>query len=214
MTKTLTSRAVHAFSFAVVSLGLAVVPVMAQGFVLDDFTSGSNDIVAKTTPAPTCKTLSTPTPLGWGRLTTLAVAQNPFGLFSETSIGSGHLIMDIGLNMYNRLDLIYGLDCVTGAAIPLTLNLGAYGRFRINFIGLNGTHGLNFNIVIYQSNGYVYSAGQNVAPQSGPFYIDFPFSSFVSNNSPQALDLSKVVLFDFVFQALDTFGVSSITAVR
>jgi hypothetical protein len=98
--------------------------------------------------------------------------------------------------------------------LAVMLNLGTYGRFRINFLGLNGIHGVNFNIVVYQNNGYVYSAGQNVAPQSGPFSIDFPFSTFVSNNSSQPPDFSKINAVDFVFQSVDSFGISSITAVH
>src|SRR4051795_5660445 len=166
----------HTLSITFVTLTLAVTSATAQTLVLDDFTSGSDDIVTKTTPSPSCKPLSATTPLGSTRSTTLTVALNPFTLLAETSIGNGHLIMDLGLNMYNRIDLVYGLDCPNGDPSPMALDLSAYNRFRINFLGITGNSALNFNIVVYQHDGQIYSAGQNFGPQTGPFSVDFPFS--------------------------------------
>ena len=89
--------------------------------------------------------------------------QQPGGL---EILGSGHLVVNGGYQVYPRVEVTYGVDAM-GQNAPLNENLAAAGdRFRLHFDAAD--RGLNVNVVVFTGTSYAL-LGYNLPPSYQAF---------------------------------------------
>jgi hypothetical protein len=77
---------------------------------------------------------------------------------------------------------------------PLHADFTPYDRFRVHFVGINGT--LNFNILAFTSTSWL-QFGCNLAPTFVPTTVDLPFANGVG----PGVTWSSIDTMDFIFQS-------------
>jgi hypothetical protein len=214
----------NALTQVALTLLLAAGVCSAQCLVIDDFTTGKYKVQLRAPNATTTNYsdpnyIQTGNMLGGSRETAFEVAGNPFGQTGELSVANnGALVIGSGTREFFRLDLLYGQS--------LTAPLGYFptgcDRFRVNFDS-SSQQGLNFNIVVWQRGGPIYSAGINVFPTSAgqPFCVDFPFDNFVTNAGPipqtfanKGIDAIDVVLQSGAAVGANAFAITKVKTVN
>ena len=187
----------------------------AQCLVIDDFTTGKYKVQlsvpnATTTNYADPNFIQSGTMLGGTRETAFEISGNPFGQTGQLSVASNGpvLVIGSGTREFFRLDLVYG----PSPAAPLKYHPTGCDRFRVSFDS-SSQQGLNFNLVVYQDGGPIYSEGINVFPTTAglPFCVDFPFAKFVTNSGPipQAFAGKGIDTIDAVLQSGAAVGANA-----
>jgi hypothetical protein len=181
----------------------------------DDFTTGKYDVQLAPINA-TATNYSDPdmfqngTMLGGVRETAFEISGGAFGQRTELSVANaGHaLAVTSGTREFFRVDLVYGQSLTA----PLKYHPTGCDRFRVTFDS-SSQQGLNFNAVVYQGGGPVYSEGINVFPTaaSQQFCVDFPFDKFVTNAGPipQSFASKGIDMVDLVLQSGAAVGANA-----
>ncbi|GAA2374613.1 hypothetical protein Cme02nite_03800 [Catellatospora methionotrophica] len=170
---------------------LNVARVRGRGLVIDDFTTGPDQLSAAVGVTET-KT-QTGVMLGGVRRTSLTNAVSPSGVTSTIGItAAGGLVFGQQPDQYGKVEVAYGFG-VDGSVQDLGVDLHADGadRFRITIPHL-GSGIVNFNIVV-ASGGLWASNGVN----TGPGVFDLAFADFTG---PLGADLSSVTWFVVIIQ--------------
>jgi hypothetical protein len=193
------------------------IAAMAQ-ITVDDFTAGAYSTPALTSGVDQQIQTGDPTHLLSGaRRTYFTTATNPFGNLAQVKIGkldgtNGVLTAQNGPRQYHRLELLYGVDPITGVLRPMHVNLSSYTRFRLTF-NSNSTPE-DCIIVVYYNNGSSHAQGAVNVPvnlSGGAFSLDIPFSSFGVDPTWNSIDYINVIFQSDSAIGANDFALSSIT---
>ena len=184
-----------------VPLTLIVLALLANRasaqLMLDDFTSGHYVKRLDTVNAQDIHNAALPpnSPLGAARQTIFEIGSNPYAQWSTFDLGKGICIVDGGFGVTPALWIFYG-ETLSGAEVPLGLNLAGYSGFQLNFAGLSTSEALlAINTVWPHDNGVPHSLELVLGPEANPTSVDFPFSTFSAGGLSQT-DLSDI---DYIF---------------
>lgn len=122
------------------------------------------------------------------------------------------LIHSAGYDLGPRLEVDYGFGAPMSQNFSNLVDQGGTGRIRLNFDGLSET--LNFNVLLYSSNGHYAQSGCNMPQHNGPFGVELAFNKFIHDSMFTFVDVSHIVL---IFQSSSTigtvnFGIGSVEA--
>jgi hypothetical protein len=207
------------FCAAVIALFWIPVQVSAQ-LTLDDYAKGHYVKVLKTPEAIDIHyaALGPNNPLGAARQTVFQISSNPFAQSSTLDIGKGICIVDAGFFDPSALSISYGFS-LSGVEVPLSLDLGAYSGFRLNFAGVSTSESLYVAITVFPHSGGYDDAVVVLPPNGNAFSVAFPFSGFTNGVGGGALTQADVSDIDFIVietggGGFVSFGITSFQAVN
>ena len=184
---------------------------MAQGLLIDDFTTGEHFAIRWFGNELDVQGGSM---LGGFRRTNFIIASNDRiqpGIL-HIRRGEGPLVIDAGFKVQHRLEITYGIDSI-GSLAPLNLDLSSFDRLSVDFEASD--LGVNFNIVIFSGNGTARAQlGFNLVPSITAFSIDFPLVDFspVGDFDIGDVDLIVLVLQSGSATGGNDYAVTSISA--
>lgn len=185
-------------------LGLVVLSLVAQGYslasaqtgatslVIDDFSSGAHKAALK---SGVDRQIHEGSMVGSKRLVNFIVPENnqydQLGMFQIRPPG-GVLIVSSGYKTFHRIEMAYGVVDLEGHVEPLHLDLSGYDSIQVDFDG--NDRGVNFNIVLFSTNGGRAHLGQNITARDLPFTVDFPLADFAPVGDFDISDLSVITI--------------------
>ena len=133
---------------------------------------------------------------------------NPYGQTASFAItpsalpgGAPLLIHSAGYDLGPRLEVDYGWGDPMSIDFASRVNQGGTGRLRVDFDGLSET--LNFNVLLFSSNGHYAQSGCNIPQHNGPFSAELVLDKFHHDDAFTFADVSHIVL---IFQSSSTIG--------
>lgn len=183
---------------------------LATDLLIDDFSTGQYS--SPQLKSGTFTNVQSGTMKGGSRSITMTLCsgaacrtQNPFGDTASFKIASSRdhanpvsaMIQNTGFETYPRIDMVYGYP-----PGDLDLDLSAYDRLRVAFLGTSET--INFNVELFDDTGLYIQGGCNYGPDNGTFTLELPFSAFAMPGG--AIDMTHVTHIDVIFQASSVIG--------
>ena len=101
---------------------------------------------------------------------------------SATNPKRSLLIRSEGYDLGSRLEVDYGYGAPMSQDFANLVNQGGSGRIRLDFDGLSET--LNFNVLLFSTNGHYAQSGCNMPQHNGPFGVELAFNKFRVSDRP------------------------------
>ncbi len=189
--------------------------------LIDDFTSGQVRSSLRTPNTSDTKT-QTGSMLGGVRGTLFLINTNSFLQPAEMDVDKPNnngvpLVVTTGLRTGFRLDMEYGVD-TNFVTKPLGYFPTGCDRFRVHFDSASQV--LNFNILVFQQNGFQhhFQDGINLDPSpfTNPFCVDFLFANFAGGlpNDTEDFAGQGIAVIDFIFQTGSAIGGNEFAVTR
>jgi hypothetical protein len=205
----------YALCSAAIALMWIPLPASAQ-LTLDPFTSGAyvKHLNTGSTQDVHYAKLAPGSLLGAARQTNFSIGPNYYNQGATLSIGRGIWILDAGFGTVAASDITYGVT-LSGAEAPLSLDLGTYSGFRLNFAGIASSEDLGVIIAVFPHDGNNCAYEQVLPTYANPISIDFPFSGF---NKPGGLTQTDASDIDYIVieaygGGFASFGITSFQAI-
>jgi len=192
------------YSLLLSILALLALGLVAQGYslasaqggttslVIDDFSSGMHKAVLK---SGIDRKIHEGSMAGGRRLVNFIVPENnlydQLGMF-QIRPPDGALVVSSGYKTFHRFEMAYGIVDLDGHVEPLHLDLSGYDSIQVDFDG--NDRGVNFNIVLFSTNGGRAHLGQNITARDLPFTVDFPLADFAPIGDFNISDLSVITI--------------------